>query len=244
MEWSVTDHSPSTSVRPWRSSLATVCGVHHKVNEDSTIELPDAGVFAIADGMGGHSDGALASQSIIEIIRRVGFINASLDAKVADIEAALHSVNAALRQEAVSRSSDIIGSTVAVLVLDEHYAVCIWSGDSRIYLRRSGHLYQLTVDHSLDGDDDTLTQHGILIHAVGSANVLVLDRIVTAVEAEDIFLVCSDGVTKSLVDEDLNALLADAITEGSADRIVAEAVARGATDDVSAITVCCVGAGS
>jgi serine/threonine protein phosphatase PrpC len=221
--------------------LATVCGVRHKANEDSAIELTDAGVFAIADGMGGHSDGALASQSIIEIIRRVGFINASLDAKVADIEAALHSVNAALRQEATSRSSDIIGSTVAVLVLDEHYAVCIWSGDSRIYLRRSGHLYQLTVDHSLHADENTLTQTGDLIHAVGSADVLVLDRIVTGIEVDDIFLVCSDGVTKTLPDEDLNALLAE-VAEGSAERIVAKAVARGATDDVSAITVRCVGA--
>ena len=225
---------------PWRSSSATCCGLRHQVNEDSIVDLANAGVFVVADGVGGHTDGALASRSIAEIVRRVAYINSSLDAKVADIEAALHSVNAALHSEAKSRSGGvIIGSTVAALILDHHYAVCLWSGDSRIYLRRKDQLYQLTRDHTVDPDDDHPGGSGILTHAVGSADTLVLDRVVTAIHAGDTFLVCSDGVTKTLSDLDLEAMLADSI-DGLAATVVTRAVDQGATDDVSAILIRCI----
>lgn len=227
----------------WRSSSATRCGLHHTVNEDAALELADAGVFTVADGMGGHTDGALASQSIVEIIRRVGYMHDSLDAKVADIEAALHSVNEALWREAASRGGNvIIGSTVAVLVVSDHYAVCIWSGDSRIYLRRQEELYQLTKDHTLQEEDGD-APGGILTRAVGSAETLVLDRIVTTIEDNDTFLVCSDGITKALSDRDLNRLLAGPV-EGLAARVVAAAVEAGSSDDISAILVRCAEAGA
>ena len=215
--------------------------MRHTINEDAVIEAADAGIFVVADGMGGHTDGALASRSIVEIIHRVAYINDNLDDKVADIEAALHSVNEALRQEACSREGNvIIGSTVAALIMDAHYAVCVWSGDSRIYLRRSDHLYQLTRDHTLAADDADAPS-GILTRAVGSADVLALDRVVTEIQEGDTFLVCSDGITKSLSDPDLDLLLADPI-DGLAARVVAQALAQGSSDDISAILVRCIGA--
>lgn len=217
---------------PWTSSSATCCGVRHTVNEDAALELTETGVFAVADGMGGHTDGALASRSIVEIIRHVSDNAEPLDDKVANVEAALHSINGALRREAAAREGDVvIGSTVAALVLDADYAVCIWSGDSRIYLLRAGHLYQLTRDHSLDGHSG-----GILTRAVGSSDVLELDRLVTAVQPDDTFLICSDGITKVVTDHDLGLMLADPI-EGLAARVVAQAVALGTTDDASAVLV-------
>ncbi len=224
----------------WHCCSATRAGLRHIVNEDAAAELADVGVFVVADGMGGHTDGALASRSIVEIIRCVAYMHDGLDARVADIEAALHSVNEALRREAASRpgSNVIIGSTVAVLVVNEHYAVCIWGGDSRIYLRRRDHLYQLTKDHTLQAEEDADAPSGILTRAVGSAETLDLDRVVTTVEPDDTFLVCSDGLTKVLSDEDLNALLAEPI-EGLAARLVASAVDGGSTDDISAILVRC-----
>lgn len=223
----------------WHCCSATRAGPRHTVNEDAAAELPDVGVFVVADGVGGHTDGALASHSIVEIIRCVASMHDGLDARVADIEAALQSVNEALRREAESRPGNvIIGSTVAVLVMNEHYAVCIWGGDSRIYLRRQDHLYQLTKDHTLQEEEDPNAPSGVLTRAVGSAETLVLDRVVTTIEAGDTFLVCSDGLTKVLSDEDLNTLLAEPI-EGLAARLVASAVTEGSTDDVSAILVRC-----
>jgi serine/threonine protein phosphatase PrpC len=225
----------------WYCCSATRPGTRHTVNEDATVELADIGVFAVADGMGGHTDGALASCSIVEIIRCVAYLHDGLDARVADIEAALHSVNEALRREAESRPGNvIIGSTVAVLVMNEHYAVCIWGGDSRIYLRRRDQLYQLTKDHTLQAEEDVDAPSGVLTRAIGSAETLVLDRVVTTIEPDDTFLVCSDGLTKVLSDENLNALLAEPI-EGLAARLVASAVAEGSTDDISAILVRCAG---
>jgi serine/threonine protein phosphatase PrpC len=226
----------------WRVSSATRCGLRHTVNEDAIVELADLGIFAVADGMGGHTDGALASRSIVEIIRRVGYLHDGLDAKVADIEAALHSVNQALWREASSRPGNvIIGSTVAALVVSEHYAVCIWSGDSRIYLRRKGELYQLTKDHTLQAEEDIDAPGGILTRAVGSAETLVLDRLVTTIEHDDTFLVCSDGITKAMADDELNVLMAEPI-EGLAARVMTVALEQGATDDVSAIVVRFTGA--
>jgi serine/threonine protein phosphatase PrpC len=224
----------------WHCCSATRPGPRHVVNEDAAVELADIGVFVVADGMGGHTDGALASRSIVEIIRCVAYLHDGLDARVADIEAALHSVNEALRREAASRPGDniIIGSTVAVLVMNEHYAVCIWGGDSRIYVRRHDQIYQLTKDHTLQEEEDANAPSGILTRAVGSAETLALDRLVTTIEPDDTFLVCSDGLTKVLSDDDLNVLLAEPL-EGLAARLVASAVAGGSTDDVSAILVRC-----
>lgn len=232
----------TTASLGWQASSATRCGLRHTVNEDAIVDLADLGIFAVADGMGGHTDGALASRSIVEIIRRVAYMHDNLDAKVADIEAALHSVNEALWREATSRPGNvIIGSTVAALVISEHYAVCVWSGDSRVYLRRQEQLYQLTKDHTLQAEEDIDAPGGILTRAVGSAETLVLDRLVTAIEPDDTFLVCSDGITKAMSDQELNGLLAEPV-EGLAARIVANALEQGGTDDISAIVVRFAGA--
>jgi serine/threonine protein phosphatase PrpC len=151
-------------------------------------------------------------------------------------------VNQALWREASSRPGNvIIGSTVAALVVSEHYAVCIWSGDSRIYLRRKGELYQLTKDHTLQAEEDIDAPGGILTRAVGSAETLVLDRLVTTIEHDDTFLVCSDGITKAMADDELNVLMAEPI-EGLAARVMTVALEQGATDDVSAIVVRFTGA--
>jgi serine/threonine protein phosphatase PrpC len=234
------DPMPLADTMPRVSSSGSRCGTRHVINEDSVAEFADAGIFVVADGVGGHTDGALASRSIVEIVRRVAYINADLDAKVADIEAALHSVNEALWREASSRPGNVvIGSTVAALIMDEHHAVCVWCGDSRIYLRRRDHLYQLTTDHTLDCGEHGASG-GILTRAVGSAEVLALDRAVISVARDDTYLVCSDGITKTLMDKDLDALLADP-GDGAAERLIASAVAEGATDDVSAIIVHCPG---
>jgi len=221
---------------PWRSSSATRCGVLHTVNEDSLVEAVESGVFLIADGMGGHADGAVASRAIAEVIRRVTAVDVALEEHVVTVEEALQSVNIALRQEALARGRDVIGSTVAVLLLDATYAVCIWAGDSRVYLLRDGHLYRLTRDHAVGVEEGLDIPGAPLTRAVGSADELMLDRLVTSLQAGDTFLVCSDGINKAVSDDQLEAVLADPV-DGLAARIVAQAVTSGSRDDASAIVV-------
>jgi serine/threonine protein phosphatase PrpC len=222
-------------------SSTTRCGPNHATNEDAFLALPDAGVFVVADGMGGHADGALASRAIVEFVARTIDPALDLEGRTELVEEALRSVAAALWREGRSRpEAEVIGSTVAAVVLGEGYAVCVWAGDSRIYLHRAGRLFQLTRDHNLAnlmGVEDTLHGSGAaLTRAVGSSPKLDLDRVVTTLEHGDTLLVCSDGLTKVLPDAAIAALLGDdpaALSE----RLVSSAVAHGARDDVTVITI-------
>jgi len=223
----------------WTSSSATRCGPKHTVNEDSYLDLPDVGLFVVADGIGGHSDGGLASRAIVEILGRTAYEDDGLEARLATVERALKSINAALWRAGREQGEDtIIGSTVAALLLSDGYAVCLWAGDSRIYLSRDSHLYRLTRDHNLATDFGLPESEGAaLTRAVGSASELDLERVVTTLEAGDVLLVCSDGVTKVLDDPSLAAVLELEPIDGLAVRLVAAVKEQGGLDDVTAISV-------
>lgn len=231
------DASHRAPTTPWVSSGATRCGPRHTVNEDSFAQIDDAGVFVVADGVGGHTDGGLASRAIVETLGCVVEAGGSLDARVDASEHALHSVNDALWRESQGRKQPtMIASTVATLVLATGYAVCLWAGNSRVYVYRAGHLYQLTQDHNADADDGHARHGGALTRAIGAAEELELDRLVTPAEPGDTFLVCSDGITKFVNDNELARFLTDPL-EGLATRIVAAVVERGGNDDATAIVV-------
>lgn len=229
----------ATIGEPWTSSSATRCGPKHTINEDSYLDLPELGLFVVADGIGGHSDGGLASRAVVEIIDRTAHEATDLETRVAVIEQALQSINAALWRSAQDQEEGtIIGSTVAVLLVADGYAVCLWAGDSRIYLNRDAQLYQLTRDHNLATDFGLPEAEGAaLTRAVGSAPELELERVVTALEPGDVLLVCSDGVTKVLDDRSLAAVLQLEPVEGLAVRLVASVAEQGGRDDITAISV-------
>ncbi len=223
--------------RLWSSSAATRCGPKHLVNEDCFAQMDEAGVFVVADGVGGHTDGGLASRAAVETLGHVVEASVSLEARVLASEQALHSVNEALRRESQRRPQPaMIASTVAELLLAEEYAVCLWAGDSRIYVHRAGHLYQLTQDHNAAAETGRPESGGALTRALGAAEQLELDRLVTSAEPGDTFLICSDGITKFIGDIELAGFLNDPL-DGLAARIVAAVVERGGNDDATAIVV-------
>jgi serine/threonine protein phosphatase PrpC len=229
---------PNASAMPWRSSAATRCGPRHEVNEDCYREIEAVGLFAVADGLGGYTDGGLASRSVIEILDCVTQEEPDFETRIEIVEHALQSVNAALWREARQRpEGTVIASTVAVLMLGGKLAVCLWAGDSRIYVYRAGHLYQLTDDHNAAAEGGVVGKGGeALTRAVGAAAELELGRVVTPAEMGDTFLICSDGVPKVMQDIELAQFL-DGPLEGLAMRIVAAAVAKGGTDDTTAVIV-------
>lgn len=216
----------------WSVSASTRQGPRHDANQDSHIALAEAGLFAVADGMGGHAEGELASQSITRMLATVVEPDATLAMRVALAEEAILAINATLRTRAAhSEDGDIIGSTVAVALVGEGMLVVLWAGDSRIYRLRCGELALLTEDHVLarSGRDSH-----VLTRAIGSAAHVEIERRVVPTAPGDTLLLCSDGLNKALDEDGIAALMAEPL-EGLAERLVARAVAAGGRDDITAI---------
>lgn len=242
-----------TVLSPWRSAALSHCGQRHQDNQDSCLERPDAGLWAVADGMGGHADGHIASRTVCHALARVpaGGTLIELDRSV---HAALEDANAALVARAATKSPcSVIGSTAAVLMIRGGYAVCAWCGDSRIHLVRGDEVFLLTRDHSVvqemvdrgEIDHATARVHRdshIVARAVGVGRVAELDRLAVAVRAGDRFLLCTDGVSRHVAVDEMAGMVTDDPDE-SVRRIVDLAQARGATDDVTAVAVVLDGIG-
>jgi protein phosphatase/serine/threonine-protein phosphatase Stp1 len=230
-----------------RSCHATHPGARRRHNEDRLVDRTDLGVWAVADGAGGHEAGDLASG---QIAAALDGIPAGLNAQAAltQIRTRIAAVHAEIVAEAARRGADVtIASTAVILcVRDEHFA-CLWAGDSRAYRLSRGELRQITHDHSLvqelvDAGQITAAQAeahpnaNVITRAVGAVTGdLVLDKTIDRVGVGDRFLLCSDGLTKSVPEPEIAALLA---SDGDpAARLVEAALARQARDNVTAVVV-------
>ena len=232
----------------WRSFHHSDRGKVRNVNEDALLDRPDIGLWAVADGMGGHSSGELASRMIVEELDTLQPQGESLGALVENIDWRLQRVNHSLLMESQRRGSGIIGSTVAVLLAHEGYCIYLWAGDSRIYLYRRGVLKQLSRDHSqveeqLEGEfgDDrhasgaSITNY--ITRAVGANATLALDAEMIEPCAGDRFLLCSDGLNKELSDVEIAGILALQSLSAAADKLLNLCLERGASDNVTLILV-------
>jgi serine/threonine protein phosphatase PrpC len=234
--------------RHWRSHGISVVGKRRKINEDAFIERPDIGLWAVADGMGGHQAGDVASRAIVDALAALP-ANMDLEEAVTDVESALQRVNAELvHLAAQSPSGQIIGSTVVVLLVAGHQGACVWAGDSRLYRYRLGHLEQLTRDHSLAGELSFLDILGdeqpgpqehcnIITRAVGADPVLVVDILRFDIMEGDVFLLCSDGLDKEARPAEIEEILRAGDCRERAESLIELAMERGARDNVTVIVV-------
>ena len=237
---------------PYRclSASSTHVGMVRKLNEDAYLDRPDLGLWAVADGMGGHDAGDLASRLIVESLDRIP-PPANAPTFLSQVKAQLVEANRELRAEAARLGADrIVASTVVVLLTYNHHFACVWAGDSRLYLWRGSELRQITRDHSHVQemvDIGVLTpeeaqhhpQANVVTRAVGATDALDFEMRHERIQPNDLFLLCSDGLTKMLSDGDIAELLArTAITEAAA-ALVDNALARGATDNVTTVVVQC-----
>ena len=213
-------------------------GYVRRRNEDAVLDLPDAGLWAVADGMGGHDRGDIASQAVVKALYALGAAGAGA-ALVARLPATLQRVNAELLAQArMLGDGHIIGSTLAALVLEEDNYHCFWAGDSRIYLWRDGGLRRLTRDHAEpSGGAGGETGGGALTRAVGADELLELDYAHGYVYEEDLFLLCSDGLTKMLNDGAIADLLAEESCEDACRALIEAALQAGGRDNVSCVVV-------
>jgi serine/threonine protein phosphatase PrpC len=230
----------------WRSASATSQGNVRSHNEDAVLELPAVGVWVIADGMGGHDAGDVASRMIVEslcALPRAERLSELLDR----VEDRLRSVNQRLFGVSLERGATT-GSTVAVLVAFDAHCVSIWAGDSRIYRLREGVLTRVTRDHTevqdlLDGgilDEKAAAEHSasnVITRAVGGAQELFLDVELRELRQGDRYLLCSDGVYKELSDTDLARLVATEDASGACRALMSQALAGQCSDNVSVVVV-------
>lgn len=229
----------------WSSAATTHVGHVRHVNEDALCERPDVGLWAVADGMGGHAAGDLASQMVVAGLARLK-AQPALSLMVEFIEHSLLESNERLIILAGERQT--IGSTVVVLTVLGGFAAYLWVGDSRLYRYRGGHLRQLTTDHSqveryiekglLLRANAAAHPHGhLLTRAIGARQELRVDLDVCALQAGDRFLLCSDGLDRHVTHAEIAANLAPGEAAESAASLRELTLARGALDNV---TVCIV----
>jgi protein phosphatase len=235
-----------TAVIVYRSVGLSHVGRVRRLNEDAWLARPDLGLWAVADGMGGHSKGDLASRTIVEALDQLP-PPADAASHLRAVETALAEVHAALHHLARD-TGDICGSTVAVLLAFERRFAVLWAGDSRVYRRRAGRFERLTRDHSLV---EEMVESGLLspeaarIHpwrsritrAVGIEGPLALERRQGELAAGDLYLLCSDGLTEHLDDAEIGALLAGCLPEAAARALVEATLAAGASDNVTVVLV-------
>jgi protein phosphatase len=231
----------------WSSAARTDVGLVRTRNEDSVLDRPARRLWAVADGMGGHAFGDIASKMTVDALDALPPA-ASLHRAMDGAREALLGVNQALLAEAVARSVEVIGSTVVVLLAHGRTAACVWAGDSRIYLCRGGGLHQLTRDHNQFEDlqvrnhmsaAEALTYPGssMITRALGAADMLELDDLELQVSDGDLFLLCSDGLSNAVSPEDIYGALASGDCRQAADRLIALALANGGSDNISVVVV-------
>jgi protein phosphatase len=213
----------------WTSAARTDVGLVRSRNEDAFLAQPERGLWAVADGMGGHAFGDVASRAVVDALATLGTAS-SLPALVEAARAKLSKVNLELRANAQARRVPMIGSTVVVLLAHGAEMACLWAGDSRIYLCRDGQLRQLTQDHS-QPDSNMITR------AVGAADVLELDLKTVIARDGDVFLLCSDGLSNPVDDPAIQDLLASGDCAHAAQELVEQARNNGGRDNITAVVV-------
>ncbi|MEM9620668.1 MAG: protein phosphatase 2C domain-containing protein [Pseudomonadota bacterium] len=204
----------------WSSSADTHQGNYRQRNQDAVLCSSGAGLWAVADGMGGHNAGEFASESIVRCLADIN-LDMELPEAVDLIEDRLLEVNDELRRHArLNCGGETVGSTVVVLIARGHVGVALWAGDSRLYRLRERKIELVTRDHNPVADlldvggvteEEALNADThIITRAVGGQSELHLDVAVFDIRLGDTLLLCSDGLYREVMPHTMfNALQLD-----------------------------------
>ena len=220
-------------------------------NEDSVGAFPEFGLWVIADGMGGHAAGDVASRIIVEELGSTGVPISAQDQR-ARVQERLARAHHRILSHSRDRGLGGAGSTVAALLLHGAELACIWAGDSRIYLMRDGALTPLTRDHSevalmvaagtlTEDQARTAPRRNVITRAIGIGQAVEPDTVSGVIKDGDRLVLCSDGLTEHLTDAEIAGFAGRRLSaESVAQALINETLQRGARDNVSVIVVDCL----
>lgn len=243
--------SDKTFRRPidWHCGSRTDRGCVRELNEDALIARPDIHLWAVADGMGGHQVGDVASRIIIETLAESGGSN-RLSVFVDEVENKLREANQRILHYASTmfEGGATMGSTLVSLLICGRVGVTMWVGDSRLYRLRNQQLKQITSDHShvqellrmgaiTEEEAEGHPQSNVITRAIGVDEEGLVDLAVFNVQVGDIFLLCSDGLHNSVDQRHIRQLLSEFDAQQAADSLIAASLENGAPDNVSVIVI-------
>jgi serine/threonine protein phosphatase PrpC len=232
------------------TAAATHRGAVRAFNEDAALSLEAEGLWAVADGMGGHDRGDMASNSVVDALAFMQRTDA-FDASLQNLHALLQNANRGLLEanEGAPRHRQP-GTTVAALLIQGNEGAVTWAGDSRVYRLRDGALEQVTRDHSqiqdlveqglvdaAEADQHPLAH--VITRAIGFDDPARLDTRRLTVRPGDRFLLCSDGLNRVVEDREIAQHMASSSPERRAPALIDLSLERGAPDNVTVVCVDC-----
>jgi protein phosphatase/serine/threonine-protein phosphatase Stp1 len=231
-----------------RSAAKTDPGARRTHNEDAFVDRPEAGLWAVADGAGGHEAGEVASGMIRDALAAIPD-ELPAGRMLGEVRQRISLVHEALLEAGAQRNGATIASTLVVLIMRGDHFACLWAGDSRLYRLRGDDLEQVTRDHSLvqelveagairPEDAESHPRANVITRAVGAGEeTLEMDKATDRVLPGDRFLLCSDGLSKTLPPSEIAKLLAVPDAALAPELLIAAALARKASDNVTAVVV-------
>jgi len=242
----------------------TDTGRKRKGNEDSLLVNPEQNLFVVADGMGGHAAGEVASRLAVEAINEFVCLTAGdqditwpfgLEENISydgnRLKTAIRYANRKVLDATKERVEyEGMATTVAAVLLEGETANLAHVGDSRIYLLRDSQLFQLTSDHSWVNEQiqsgiitpDQARNHplrNVVTRALGGKADLQVDLQPNKMKSGDILLLCSDGLTTMIPDDDIQGVFSETApdVEKAARRLVEEANTRGGEDNITVVLI-------
>lgn len=238
-----TNAAPLAEAIRWTSASITHTGYVRQHNEDAFLDHREQGLWAVADGMGGHWGGSLASQTVIDNL--VDFVRADdLAENVASLEQRLHHAHRQCAERAGPKRS--MGSTAALVFAHDPFCFFLWVGDSRVYRVRNGEIERISRDHSVveqlvrDGKITEMEarQHpsgNVITRAVGVSTELDVEVEFATVRPGDTFLICSDGLYRHVEEQEMAQQLAEDDIDHALRELLHLALTRGGTDNITMV---------
>ena len=227
------------------ATLRTDVGLIRKKNEDAAWYDEKRGIYAIADGMGGHLAGEVASSMAMDAVRTLAASHRT--AGIRALEDMVRDAHEAIAAHAAAHSECAgMGTTLSVLWRGGSFAYIAHVGDSRIYRLREGSLERITQDHSLveelvragvitDEEARTHPRRNVITRALGTQGDNEPDILVTDIRRGDVFLLCTDGLNSMVDDAAIEKTLRDNDPEHAADSLIEQALAAGGQDNVTVL---------
>lgn len=234
-------------------------GLVREINEDSYGILPGSSqspyAFIIADGMGGHNCGEIASRMAVDILLDAILCNGTRICSAGDagceLKMMVEETNRAVFEKSLERPEvNGMGTTLSALVAFGNRAIVAHVGDSRLYLARNEMMQQITEDHSYISElikNGTLTKEeaeshprkNVITRAIGSSPVLEVDITEIEVNKEDYFILCTDGLTNKLSESEIYDMVLNNEPDAACIKMIEAAKKQGGDDNITVIVIKC-----